>query len=579
LLRIILVAFYLTSLLNAVDIKLIEKSNNIEINSIKYLKNNNYLISDLKNKQFNTYEKKPNQLFTFPFETVDSYWIMFNIENQTDVNQERLLYITYPDIQNIEFFEKTLFEGKFQEIEKNSKIKRVFTASIELQAKEKKTVALKIDNELAPIVFNIKVLSEEESYKIEQNTQILHSIYIGLMIFASIYFVIAFTLMKKYIYIIYVLHIVSFVLFQIFVQGYPKVYFSELQFLNETKVLTPLIAISSYAFFVVLFLKDSLLDKYKYIIYTLLIMVLVSIVLYLFGIISPKPIALFGVLEYIVILLASFSAFLRGNKFAFSIFISSIALVLGVVYHALSIIMQVIPLYEYSLYAISYSNMFEVIVILFMFVTYFKKTYEDKEKIYLQKLELEHSFAKELDKEVKAKTKELFLEKKKAESLARTDDLTQLLNRRAFIQEAEYLIKEAKRYEVSLSFMLIDIDHFKKINDTYGHEAGDKVLKDFSQKMLSLIRETDIVARIGGEEFVMIFPHTDKQMSVYIASKIQKNINEMKVEFQDKVLNITASFGISSLNSQADTVTTLLSQADAALYKAKNNGRNTIEVS
>ncbi len=185
---------------------------------------------------------------------------------------------------------------------------------------------------------------------------------------------------------------------------------------------------------------------------------------------------------------------------------------------------------------------------------------------------------KTLESEVKKRTFALELQTQKAENLARTDEMTGIWNRRAFLEHGESLIYNAIRYHTPFSLVIIDIDHFKNINDKYGHEAGDLVLKAFTNEINRHLRDTDFFARIGGEEFVILLPHTTANQAVVKSKVLLEKTNELKVIYKDFVLQVTVSMGICEFTKSDDTLYTLLSKADQALYHIKENGRNSIHL-
>lgn len=163
---------------------------------------------------------------------------------------------------------------------------------------------------------------------------------------------------------------------------------------------------------------------------------------------------------------------------------------------------------------------------------------------------------------------------KDLEVLATTDSLTELYNRRKFNEVLKYEIDKAKRYPTDLSIIFCDIDKFKSINDTFGHDIGDEVLKSFALILKSSLRKSDVVARWGGEEFTILLTNETPQDTIDIVEKIRKEIESYKFE---KVDALTASFGISYLKEN-DTDDDILIRADKALYDAKKKGRNCTEV-
>ena len=174
---------------------------------------------------------------------------------------------------------------------------------------------------------------------------------------------------------------------------------------------------------------------------------------------------------------------------------------------------------------------------------------------------------------------ELRAAKERAEALARTDELTGLNNRRAFLEEGAQLLNQAKRFNHPLSLIMLDVDHFKRINDTYGHAAGDDVLKALAGILRSAVREVDLIGRLGGEEFALILPETNLPNAATFAERLRTLISSAGLASVKGEIKITASFGIASYAKDGDSLDIILSKADEALYRAKQNGRNCIESS
>ena len=159
-----------------------------------------------------------------------------------------------------------------------------------------------------------------------------------------------------------------------------------------------------------------------------------------------------------------------------------------------------------------------------------------------------------------------------------TDALTGMHNRHYLYEIAEKIMAQSKRRDYPLSLVIFDIDFFKKINDKYGHLAGDKVLKAFAVLLMHRVRESDIVVRYGGEEFIAIFPETSKKRSFIAVESIRKMVEEMKVHIDsNNLIQITVSAGISEYNRK-ETLDQWIERADEALYLAKERGRNRIEM-
>ncbi len=164
----------------------------------------------------------------------------------------------------------------------------------------------------------------------------------------------------------------------------------------------------------------------------------------------------------------------------------------------------------------------------------------------------------------------------KLEEMAYIDPLTGALNRRKFTELSSLEIERSIRYKSNLSFLMLDIDFFKKVNDTYGHAVGDEVLKHFSGICLEMARNLDIVARIGGEEFVVMLPETNSEGAYSFAERFREKIFNSQIVIQRNTIKYTVSIGIGILDHDIDkNIESILDKADKALYKAKESGRNT----
>lgn len=164
----------------------------------------------------------------------------------------------------------------------------------------------------------------------------------------------------------------------------------------------------------------------------------------------------------------------------------------------------------------------------------------------------------------------------KLEKLATTDALTQIFNRRYFFEKAETELKRMMRQNRALSVALLDIDHFKSINDTYGHPAGDIVLIAFAKICQLNIRDFDVLARFGGEEFALLMPETDLEQAHQVGERLRAVISESLIELGVKSIHLTASLGIAELTDKQDSLENLLHRADQSLYAAKESGRNRV---
>jgi diguanylate cyclase (GGDEF)-like protein len=180
---------------------------------------------------------------------------------------------------------------------------------------------------------------------------------------------------------------------------------------------------------------------------------------------------------------------------------------------------------------------------------------------------------------IKALQDELKRSNEMLKELSNTDALTHLYNRRFLMETLEIEFQRAKRKKDILSLVLLDIDHFKKVNDTYGHQEGDNVLVAVAKLVKSMVRRYDIAARYGGEEFVVVLPETSLQNAVQFAERCRTGVQEISFPGVLKNMALTVSLGVATYPSgKIDCVDSLFRQTDEALYRAKQSGRNRVAV-
>lgn len=183
-----------------------------------------------------------------------------------------------------------------------------------------------------------------------------------------------------------------------------------------------------------------------------------------------------------------------------------------------------------------------------------------------------------LETQVAERTRALERAMREAEALARTDPLTGLKNRRAFFDMARLVHDAAMRYGHRYSVIMVDLDHFKKINDTHGHSVGDRALKAIAETLCGIVRAADVAGRIGGEEFAVVLPETSGQNVVTLAERLRVRISAITVPSGKGALSVTVSIGIADSADGDASVEDVMTRADAALYRAKAEGRNRVAV-
>ncbi len=179
---------------------------------------------------------------------------------------------------------------------------------------------------------------------------------------------------------------------------------------------------------------------------------------------------------------------------------------------------------------------------------------------------------------IKALQDELREKNQKLEDLSNTDGLTRVINRRHFMELLELEFIRARRYGSTMSYVMIDIDHFKSVNDKFGHQAGDQALVGVAAVLRDDLRRNDLVGRYGGEEFSLLLPETGVEGARVVAERYRKRIEEKIFDLSSGPLQLTASMGVAELKDTMKDTDALVRCADKALYKAKHDGRNRVMV-
>lgn len=194
-----------------------------------------------------------------------------------------------------------------------------------------------------------------------------------------------------------------------------------------------------------------------------------------------------------------------------------------------------------------------------------------------QLLESEQARRIWLEDEVAKRTEALEILNEKLKNIAIRDSLTGVLNRESFFEIAQHLLVLSQRQKSPASFIFMDLDHFKMINDTYGHFIGDKGLIHFAKTVHSLLRQSDLFGRIGGEEFAIFLPDTGTDDAFQLADKLRKAIANSTLEVDHKAVSYTVSLGVESSEPNDHSIDELFKRADLNLYGAKEKGRNRVE--
>lgn len=160
--------------------------------------------------------------------------------------------------------------------------------------------------------------------------------------------------------------------------------------------------------------------------------------------------------------------------------------------------------------------------------------------------------------------------------LRTTDALTGIFNRRHFLEVVQREWDRAKRYDTPSALLLIDADHFKQVNDAHGHLCGDEILRQICRTTSASLRQPDVLARFGGEEFIVFLPHTDLLGAVDVAERIREQVQRLKVPWQEQAVGTTVSIGVAPMRAELESLDWMIHEADTALQLAKSDGRNCV---
>lgn len=205
---------------------------------------------------------------------------------------------------------------------------------------------------------------------------------------------------------------------------------------------------------------------------------------------------------------------------------------------------------------------------------FFRKAVAEEERLSSVVLD-QNRYLKEANEKIRKLNEELARANKELEKIASYDMLSGLLNRRSLDNKVSIEIERAVRLNVPLSGIMIDIDHFKQVNDNYGHQCGDLVIMKIGKICNSQLRKYDYAGRYGGEEFFIILPNTKGEQALHIAQRFKEGIENLSLECENEIIKVTVSMGIAQFNPE-ETRAKWIKRADQAMYRAKQTGRNRI---
>jgi len=581
-----------TTLLAIPEIKLqnnISSYNDFQVDYLKERSGESLGIEEISKLPFT---KTISNSFTFGYKE-NNFWFRFSVYNDSEKPKNMVLELT-------EIFHKTvdLYIVSDPIIHKKNGL-RIPVEEREIQESNPafslhfapyETKELYVNIASIYAVFGaLKLKTPEQFHKDTQLKNNIYIFYFGAIIAIALYNLFIFFYLREKIYLYYVSYVLVFVLWAANYKGFLLPY-TRIDTYDILQVTIPI-------FFTILILfSQTVLETKKYfslfhkILNGFIIILVISFVwmlismhsgFYFMNLVS-SPLLPF-------LLFMSFWALYRGHKIAkiyligLSIYIVSMILISQLALAALpySILLSNAPLigsfFEIMLFSLLLAyriNMFR------------EETLDIQEKLIVQQRtessRLFHAVAEKtvaLNNANKQLAKELEEKKELEEHLkhqASTDSLTGLMNRRSFFNTCSKEMEHAIRYNTGLSYLTIDIDKFKAINDTHGHPFGDEVIRSLAQQMIKNSRTTDYIGRIGGEEFAILMPATGTYSAFQMADRLRVNIAKHKIIFENKVVQVTVSIGLSHISKEDNDIQTILKRSDKALYKAKESGRNRV---
>jgi diguanylate cyclase (GGDEF)-like protein len=410
------------------------------------------------------------------------------------------------------------------------------------------TLLMRLDS-LDPVIFPTHILNFDEVKKDEKSSSYFYGFLYGAFIILLIYNLAIFISLREYTYLFYSFYLASFLLFNIAYTGHGYTYlWTENSFLNEYGLQ---LFMYSYILSAVMFTFEFLklkhfmptVYKYRHKIYIAILIPSLIIVMTQSKIVAISFALFFIMINSFYILILGYLAIKNGNNQA-KYFVPAILMGAGGATVSSGITYGIFP-YSTLLFHSAEIGMLLEMILLALVLSYNLKT---KDQARLD-----------------------------AEYNAKTDYLTKLYNRRAFYSEVKPLWSMMKRNKKSVAIILIDVDFFKSINDHYGHEAGDYVLQGLADILKNNTKDGDVIARWGGEEFIIFLSDSNIDSAAKVAEKIRKSVEEAKIKVNQNTINFTISSGVADSSNKKYMIEDIINLSDKALYKAKQNGRNRVE--
>lgn len=543
--------------------------------AIEYIKDhtNSLNIEDISKLSF---QKNLSSSVNFGVSS-STFWFRFKFENQSTIkNEDLFLFIEYPQLDEVEFYFPTDNQGYVRKRVgdvlpfNNREIKiRFLNQRIPNGTKVGEFIYFSVRS-ISAITVPLFIGTEVAFRNKDHLRQMSIGSYIGILLIMAAYNLFLFLILREAAYIYYVLFVLSVCLYVTSFLGIGYEFF----WANSPYLQSHIIIISSslmlfnLCLFTIYFFDTKSyapkLDrylKYSLILFPVTIVVTLTTQSTLKVLLASSQ----GILYSFILPLVGVYVWKKGNRFARLYLFAWIPFFAAANLFILKTF-GLIDKYVVEInYIVQFTNIFEAILFSFALADRVRILQKENE---IAQLEMLDTMKKDMDS---------FRMLQAANKLANTDGLTGLHNRRYFYTLVDTLWRTPDPERPDMSILVIDIDHFKKVNDTYGHDVGDLVLKQVADILSKEVRPMDIIGRYGGEEFLIFLPKTNLKEALLIAEKIRLSIEKRKITYSsNKFLNITTSIGVASRVTVEMEIEHLVKSADKMLYHAKETGRNRV---
>ncbi len=513
-----------------------------------------------------------------------TYWLKFTLKIDAATADKILLHLEYPLLDEVTFFKEDRQGGFIQSDTGDTvpfsqrEIKfRNFLFQLDQLAGETQVYYFRLKTG-GSVQIPLSLQSSSEFIEFADTSGLTYGFYYGVMLILMLAATVAYLLLRDILFLSYALYLFSFLFFQISLNGFGYQYlWSDLnQWTNRINSSSiGFVVVCGFIFCGVFLRVWQKQNRFKYFYNFMIGLGLFSMLMSIFGEFSTavKMAAFAGILLPPVVLISNIIAIKQGYKPARFFLLAWGIFLLGVFFAGM-VYFGLIERNFYTHNSMQIASLIEILILGYVLMHNVKQLHKDKEFAKQVANDYLRQLNEGLETKVSVRTRELELRNKLLSEMALRDSMTGLLNHNTSIDRLSIMSKTAQRYGHNLSVVMLDIDLFKDINDTYGHPAGDKVIHAITDILKHSLRESDSCGRYGGEEFLLLLPETGGDQARELANNIRLKIMKLQID-EIQFHPVSASFGISVFDASNPKVD-LISEADKALYQAKESGRNKV---